>query len=136
MTNLPEDLLALARAVQERAYAPYSNHPVGAAIRTADGETFSGCNVENAAYPLGTCAEAGAIAAMVAGGGKAIAEIVIIGPGEEPCTPCGGCRQKISEFADATTKIHATSQNGASKTFSIDELLPHGFGPSNLEGSH
>ncbi len=133
MPKPPEDLLALAREAQSKAYAPYSNHPVGAAIRTPEGQTFSGCNVENAAYPLGTCAEAGAIAAMVAGGEKVIAEIVIVGPGEALCTPCGGCRQKISEFATASTKIHTANASGECQMFSIEDLLPHGFGLSNLE---
>ena len=135
MTNPPEDLLALAKAAQTHAYAPYSDHPVGAAIRTPGGQTFSGCNVENAAYPLGTCAEAGAIAAMIAGGEKVIAEIVIVGPGDALCTPCGGCRQKISEFATASTKIHTANESGERQVFSIEDLLPHGFGPSNLEGA-
>ena len=92
-------LIAAARAVRARAYAPYSNHAVGAAVLDEHGRIHAGCNVENAAYPEGTCAEAGAIAAMVAAGSRHIAAMAIAGPGPALCTPCGGCRQKIREFA-------------------------------------
>ncbi len=94
-----DDLLAAALAVRERAYAPYSKFAVGAAIRTPSGAIYTGCNVENVSYPEGCCAETSAIAAMVAAGGRRIAEVVVMGGGERLCTPCGGCRQKLREFA-------------------------------------
>ncbi|MEI8146506.1 MAG: cytidine deaminase, partial [Alphaproteobacteria bacterium] len=99
MTSDWQALFDLAKAAQAQAYAPYSRYRVGAAVRTPDGQMFAGCNVENAAYPLGTCAEAGAIAAMVAGGGRAIAAAVVVADGVEVVTPCGACRQRLREFA-------------------------------------
>ncbi len=98
------ELFAAAKAAQARAYTPYSRFNVGAAIRAPSGAIYSGCNVENAAYPQGACAEAGAIAAMALGGERRIVEIVVIGDGEALCTPCGGCRQRIREFADPQTR--------------------------------
>ncbi len=125
-------LFEAARQAQERAYCPYSGYRVGAAIRTTGGDVFTGCNVENASYPEGTCAEAGAIAAMVIAGGRSIAAIVTVTDGERPGTPCGGCRQRIREFADSDTLITATTSAGDAITMGIDELLPHGFGPEVL----
>jgi len=127
-------LFAAALAARENAYAPYSHFRVGAAILTPEGEIFSGCNVENAAYPQGACAEAGAIAAMVVGGRRQIAEILVIGDGEGLCTPCGGCRQRIREFAGAQTPIHVAGLQGARASFTLDELLPVSFGPGHLKG--
>jgi cytidine deaminase len=132
MAKSIEDLLDLARSAQKNAHAPYSNHGVGAAILSSSGNVYVGCNVENAAYPQGVCAEAGAISAMVTAGDSHIAEIVVVGPGQDICTPCGGCRQKIKEFAGPATKIHAANTNVILKTYSIDDLLPDGFGPDNL----
>ena len=115
------------------AYAPYSNFSVGAAIRTPSGHIIAGCNVENAAYPAGTCAEAGAIAAMVAAGETKIADIAIVGVKINPCYPCGACRQRIFEFSDATTRVHLrNSATGEAITHSINALLPHAFGPRDL----
>lgn len=125
-------LLAAARAAQANAHAPYSRYKVGAALATPDGRVFAGCNVENAAYPSGTCAEAGAIAAMVAAGGRAIAEILVVGDGPEPITPCGNCRQRIREFAMAGTRVHAAGAAGVLASFTLDELLPASFGPQHL----
>jgi cytidine deaminase len=125
-------LIELAVSAREKAYAPYSNHPVGAALSTATGEVFSGCNVENAAYPEGVCAEGGAISAMVLAGGKQIAEIVIAGPGEHLCTPCGGCRQKIREFSTEKTLVHIVTKAGKVSSFLLTELLPESFGPESL----
>ena len=105
---------------------------VGAAILTPEGEIFSGCNVENAAYPQGACAEAGAIAAMALAGERRIVDIVVVGDGEGLCTPCGGCRQRIREFADATTRIHVAGLAGLRASFALEELLPHSFGPEHL----
>jgi cytidine deaminase len=127
-----DDLFDAARSVQARAHVPYSGFKVGAAIRTADGRIFAGCNVENAAYPQGACAEAGAISAMVAAGETRIAEMLVIGDGEHLVTPCGGCRQRIREFARPDTLIHIAGPNGIRRSFTLDELLPYSFGPDNL----
>lgn len=125
-------LFEAAKAIQARAYAPYSRFKVGAAIATPDGKVFTGCNVENAAYPVGSCAEAGAIAAMVAGGESRIAQIVVMGEGDNLVTPCGGCRQRIREFASPDAPIHVAGPEGIRKSFTLDELLPFSFGPDNL----
>lgn len=125
-------LFEAAKAIQTRAYAPYSRFKVGAAIEAANGQIFTGCNVENAAYPVGACAEAGAISAMVAGGATRIAQIVVMGEGEHLVTPCGGCRQRIREFATPDTKIHIAGPEGIRKSFTLEELLPFSFGPDNL----
>jgi cytidine deaminase len=126
------DLFHAAKAAQANAYAPYSRFKVGATLRTPSGALFSGCNVENAAYPQGSCAEAGAIAAMALAGERRIAEILVVGDGEGLCTPCGGCRQRIREFADAATRIHVAGPEGVRRSFSLGELLPESFGPEHL----
>ncbi len=126
-------LFEAARAVQPRAHAPYSHFKVGAALCDGEGRIFSGCNVENAAYPVGACAEAGAISAMIAGGGTRIAAIVVLGEGRELVTPCGACRQRIREFAGPTTPIAIADLAGIRQVFTLEELLPASFGPSNLE---
>src|SRR5271163_5254059 len=125
-------LLDAARAAQGKAYAPYSRFHVGAAILTPSGAIFSGCNVENAAYPQGACAETGAISAMVLAGEGRILEALVVGDGEGLCTPCGGCRQRIREFADAATAIHVADREGVRASFTLRELLPHAFGPEHL----
>jgi cytidine deaminase len=125
-------LFAAAKAAQANAYAPYSRFKVGAALRTPSGAIFSGCNVENAAYPQGSCAEAGAIAAMALAGERRIAEILVIGDGKALCTPCGGCRQRIREFADPSTAIHIAGPEGVRRTFTLAKLLPESFGPEHL----
>jgi cytidine deaminase len=126
------ELFAAARAAQANAYAPYSRFHVGAALRTPSGVIFSGCNVENAAYPQGSCAEAGAIAAMALAGERRIAEILVVGDGDALCTPCGGCRQRIREFADSATAIHIAGPEGVRRTFTLAKLLPESFGPDHL----
>src|ERR1700678_4473883 len=118
-------LLGAARAAHGKAYAPYSRFNVGAALRTPSGAIFSGCNVENAAYPQGACAEAGAIGAMALAGERRIAEILVVGDGEGLCTPCGGCRQRIREFADAGTPIHGAGSEGRRGRLTLGEVLPH-----------
>lgn len=128
-----DDLLALARRVMLRAHAPYSRFHVGAALRAADGSLHGGCNVENAAYPQGLCAEAGAIAAMVAAGQRRILECVVVGPGPEFITPCGGCRQKLREFASDDLPIHLCGPDGLHRTVTLGQLLPLSFGPRHLE---
>ena len=134
MTPTTDDLLEAARAVQLQAYVPYSRFPVGAAVRTSDGAIFAGCNVENAAYPQGSCAEAGAISAMVAGGGRSIVEVVVVTDGDQLGTCCGGCRQRLREFAALDTPIHIAGPDGIRATFTLDQLLPYSFGPQNLDG--
>ena len=125
-------LFAAAKAVQQKAYAPYSRFKVGAAILGEDGKVYPGCNVENAAYPVGACAEAGAISAMIAGGARTIRAIVVIGDGAELVTPCGACRQRIREFAASETPILIAGPDGIRARFSLAELLPASFGPANL----
>jgi cytidine deaminase len=127
-----DDLLKLARTMMVRAYAPYSKFPVGAAVRDEEGGLHGGCNVENAAYPEGLCAEAGAISALVAAGGKRVLECVVVGPGPEPITPCGGCRQKLREFADDGVKVHLCGPDGLHRTVTVGELFPMSFGPHHL----
>lgn len=126
-------LVQAAVRVRAQAYAPYSGFSVGAALRTEDGAVFAGCNVENAAYPEGVCAEAGAISAMVAAGGRRIAELVVAGPGDGPCPPCGGCRQKLREFARPGAIVRMVDAGGRTLvTATLADLLPHSFGPGNL----
>lgn len=127
------DLKKAALAVRENAYAPYSNFPVGAALRTPEGEVFTGCNVENVAYPQGTCAEAGAIAAMVATGAREVAEIFVIADAPHPVTPCGGCRQKLAEFTRAEARIVMSTLEGRELVMTMAELLPGAFNTTHLE---
>lgn len=123
-----------ARAVRENAHAPYSKFKVGAAIRTTDGQVFVGCNVENVAYPEGTCAEAGAIAAMVAAGGtRTLAEVAVIADSPTPIPPCGGCRQKLKEFGAADVPVTLATMAGGSETTTIGALLPGAFDASHME---
>ncbi len=126
-------LFEAAKKARENAYAPYSKFHVGAALRTASGAVFSGCNVENAAYPEGTCAEAGAIAAMAAAGERDIVEILVVADADEPVTPCGGCRQKIAEFADDDTVVIISSPKSEQFRTTIGDLLPGSFGLGHLE---
>jgi homotetrameric cytidine deaminase len=126
------ELLRLAREAAGRAYAPYSNFPVGAAVRTEDGRRYAGANVENAAYPQGQCAEASALGAMVAGGGGRVVEVVVAAPSEAECAPCGGCRQRLREFAAQDAPIHLADLERVRRTTSLAELLPRSFGPRCL----
>ena len=127
-------LLALAREASGRAYAPYSRLPVGAAVRTTDGRRYAGANVENAAYPQGQCAEASALGAMVAGGGGEVAEVVVAAPSARLCAPCGGCRQRLREFAPPATPIHLADLERVRHSTTLGELLPLAFGPEALAG--
>ncbi len=120
-------LIELSYEMMLNAYAPYSNFSVGAAILSENDKLFGGCNVENAAYPEGTCAEAGAISAMIAGGCKTIKEIYIVSKSENIVSPCGGCRQKIREFSSDQTKIFLCNIKWDYKLFSLNELLPFSF---------
>jgi cytidine deaminase len=118
--------------VQERAHAPYSRFPVGAAVLDEQDRIHAGCNVENAAYPLGTCAEAGAIAALVAHGGTQVRALVVVGDGATLVTPCGGCRQRLREFAAPDTPVLVADRERVRAQFTLEQLLPHSFGPGNL----
>lgn len=122
-----EEMRARAAEVRLSAHAPYSGFKVGACLRSEDGRLFAGCNVENMAYPQGLCAEAAAIGAMVAAGAGRISELVVVAEGEALCTPCGGCRQRIAEFATPETPIHVASPDGIRASFTLGELLPHAF---------
>ena len=119
-------------ALLKNAYAPYSNFPVAAIIKGASGAIYSGVNVENAAYPQGWCAEASAIAAMVSSGETEIYELAVMAESDEICTPCGGCRQKIREFAGEDLKIFCFGPDGLKATYTLGELLPYSFGPEHL----
>jgi len=122
-----------ARAVRENAHAPYSNFKVGAALRTASGAVFFGCNVENVAYPEGTCAEAGAIAAMVAAGEREIVEVYVVAGSPAPVPPCGGCRQKLTEFAGDDVQVTMATMAGAELVMTVGELLPGAFDASHMK---
>lgn len=130
-----EQLFQAAATARENAYAPYSRFAVGAALRTASGAIFSAGNVENAAYPVGTCAEAGAIAAMIAAGERQITEILVVAQSATPIMPCGACRQRIFEFATNDTKVHSAGLSGVRKSLAFAELLPDAFGPDSLRNS-
>ena len=127
-------LLEAAMSARANAYAPYSRYPVGAALRSTGGQIFAGCNVENAAYPIGACAEAGAIAAMVAAGYARIAEFLVVGGEDEMVTPCGACRQRLREFAAPEVVVHCAKPSGMRTSYTVEALLPASFGPSHLRG--
>ena len=126
-------LLSAATAVRQNAYAPYSRFKVGAAIRAASGAIHVGCNVENVAYPEGTCAEAGAIAAMIAAGDTVIAEVLVIADSPAPVPPCGGCRQKIAEFAGSDVQVTLCTTDGAANTMTVAHLLPGMFSATHMD---
>jgi len=122
-------LIDAATAVRPNAHAPYSGFRVGAAVIDENGDLHTGCNVENTAFPEGICAEANAIGSMVAAGGKRIVGIAAVGgrDGLEPCTPCGGCRQVILEFADESTRVVLLGEGDRIENYSIEDLLPGAF---------
>ena len=126
------DMLELACAAMARAYAPYSRFAVGAVVRGENGTLYAGCNVENAAFPLGSCAEASAISALIMAGERRIIEVLVIGKGPALVSPCGGCRQRLREFADDATPVHICDPDGIRRTVTLGELLPLSFGPANL----
>jgi cytidine deaminase len=130
-----EQLLEAAHLAREQAYAPYSGFLVGAAILADDGQVYSGCNVENAAYPEGVCAEAGALSAMILGGARRALTVAIVAgpPGDlRTCLPCGGCRQKIAEFSRPDTTILTAGSSGRSHRHAISDLLPLAFTPTDI----
>ncbi len=128
-----ENLIEKATEVRLNAHAPYSNFLVGSAVLDDKGDVHVGCNVENSAYPSGSCAEEQAIGAMCAKGGKTIQDIVVIGKSDALVTPCGACRQRIREFSAPQTRIHVCdTEKGLLKSYSMQDLLPDSFGPENL----
>lgn len=129
---MSDDLLDAARRVRENAHAPYSGFKVGAAIRGASGAVYAGCNVENAAYPEGTCAEAGAIAAMVAAGETRLVAAAVIADAPDPVTPCGGCRQKLAEFGAGDVPVTMATTRGAQTEMTLAALLPGAFRSTQL----
>jgi len=126
------NLIQLAHLAMENAYAPYSKFSVGAVIVDENNQTHAGCNVENSAYPLGVCAESSAISSMILSGSKKISKILLVSSGKQMVTPCGGCRQKIKEFADDNTEILIFHNNEVTQ-FSLDDLLPHSFSKNHLD---
>ena len=128
-------LKTAARQVREQAYVPYSGFQVGAAILTDTGNIYVGCNVENAAYPEGTCAEAGAIAAMIAGGDRVIAEAYVIADSPSPVPPCGGCRQKLAEFAASSVPVTMATIDGQVETVTVGDLLPGAFTLGHMDNT-
>ncbi|MWD27305.1 cytidine deaminase [Aquicoccus sp. SCR17] len=127
-------LKEIAREVRQNAYAPYSGFKVGAAIRAGSGAVFAGVNVENVAYPEGTCAEAGAIAAMIAAGETRIDEVYVVADSPTPVPPCGGCRQKLAEFSRGEVPVTLATISGAEHRTTVSDLLPGAFGPGHMEG--
>ncbi len=133
LTDLDRDrLLAAACDAQARAYAPYSRFAVGAAVLDDQGRIHAGCNVENAAYPQGVCAEAGALSAMVLAGSMRVRAVAVVGDGAGLVTPCGGCRQKLREFAAPDTPVLVGDRDRLRAQFTMAQLLPDSFGPENL----
>jgi len=125
-------LIEAALRVRENAYAPYSLFAVGAALRAEDGRVFVGANVENAAYPEGICAEAAALGALIAGGARRVVAAAVASEGAEPCPPCGGCRQKLAEFAAADMPVLLATPAGVRRILSLGDLFPRSFGAAHL----
>ena len=125
-------LLAAAQAARGNAYAPYSKFAVGAAVLDEHGRIHAGCNVENAAYPQGWCAETSALAAMVAAGSRRVRAVAVCAASPHPVTPCGGCRQKLREFAADDCPVWLADLQGLRATHTLGELLPCSFGPHHL----
>ncbi len=130
--NIQDAMLAAACAAREKAYAPYSKFLVGAAVLDEHGQIHAGCNVENAAYPQGVCAEASALSVMIMGGGRKAVAVLVVGVADSPVTPCGGCRQKLREFAAPDVPVLIANPQGVLLKMTLDQLLPHSFGPDHL----
>jgi cytidine deaminase len=129
-------LVDAARAARSQAYAPYSKFAVGAAVLDETGRIHAGCNVENAAYPQGICAEASALVHMVLAGGRRVRAVAVVGDAPAPVTPCGGCRQKIREFAADEVPVLIADLHSVRARYTLGELLPASFGPSHLKDHH
>jgi len=132
MKTAPSGLFEQAHAVMQQAYAPFSHYQVGCSLLTADGRIFAGCNVENSCYALGTCAEAGTISQMVAAGAREIVAVLVLANSDVACSPCGGCRQLIREFAAGDVPVYFANQHQVVSVHTVDELLPSSFGPSHF----
>jgi cytidine deaminase len=132
MSDTIQPMLDLARRALANAHAPYSRFRVGACLRAASGRLHAGCNVENASHPVGQCAEATAIGAMVAAGDRQIVEALVVTEGAELCSPCGRCRQQLAEFARPDTRVHLAGPEGVRVTITLGELLPLAFGSETL----
>jgi cytidine deaminase len=130
--NIQDAMLAAATAARQKAYAPYSKFLVGAAVLDEHGHIHAGCNVENAAYPQGVCAEASALSVMIMGGGRKAMAVLVVGVADSPVTPCGGCRQKLREFAAPDVPVLIANPQGVLLSMTLDQLLPHSFGPDHL----
>lgn len=130
---MSQDLFEAARAAMAKAHAPYSRFPVGAALRTQDGRIYAGCNIENASFPEGWCAETTALGHYVMGGGGRITEIAVVAEKMDRITPCGGCRQRLAEFAGPEAKLHLCDGNGVVETLTMAEILPLGFQGDDLK---
>ena len=124
---MADDLFQAARSAMANSHSPYSKFPVGAALRSKSGAIYAGCNIENASYPEGWCAETSAIAHMVTAGDNQIVEILVTASQKDGATPCGGCRQRLVEFASPETPVHLCDQDGISKTLKLGDLLPASF---------
>ncbi|WP_018981638.1 cytidine deaminase [Salinimonas chungwhensis] len=133
-SKIIQNLVDSARQAQQNSHSPYSNFKVGAAVLGANGKIYAGCNVENAAYPLGQCAEATAIGNMITSGTQSIKAVVIASPNDAACYPCGGCRQKIAEFASDDVPVYMSTRSGSLQKVSVGELLPFAFRDSSLAG--
>ncbi len=129
---MAQDLFEAARAAMKFSHSPYSKFPVGAAIRSANGRIHAGCNIENVAFPLGQCAEATAIGQMIMAGGREIIEIAVIADKLGVCAPCGGCRQKLAEFAKPEVRVWLCDASGPQKAVTLGELLPMAFATDSL----
>ncbi len=132
-SGLTQQLWQAALAAQTKAYAPYSRYAVGVAIVDELGVIHSGCNVENAAYPQGWCAEASALSALVMSGARRARGVLVVGTGAAWITPCGGCRQKLREFCDPDSVIVSANWDAIGPAYTMDQLLPHSFGPDHLK---
>lgn len=130
---MSHDLFEAARAAMAKAHAPYSRFPVGAALRTEDGRVYSGCNIENASFPEGWCAETTALGHYVMGGGGRITEIAVVAEKMDRITPCGGCRQRLAEFAGPDARLHLCDGNGVVQTLTMADILPLGFRGEDLK---
>jgi len=126
-------LLEASLAARAHSHSPYSGYAVGAAVVDEHGRIHVGANIENAAYPQGWCAEASALTAMIMAGGKRATAVLVSGPGPEVITPCGGCRQKLREFAADDLVVIAGDPSGIKDQWTLGELLPHSFGPNHLK---
>lgn len=129
-----DELFKAAREAMAKSHSPYSKFPVGAAILTADGQIYAGANIESISFPEGWCAETSALSHYVMAGGGAITDICVTAERMDEITPCGGCRQRLAEFAPAEARVHLTDQDGITKTITMEDLLPLGFKTEVLSG--